>query len=67
MMLFKRWSHLPLCLQKLRAFFVLLVFSCGNFELNYSYFLSEQSNICIPVLQDHNQYVAQIAAFIRCV
>lgn len=42
-------------------------FSCGNFELHCSYFLSEQSNICIPVLQDHNQYVVQIATFIRCV
>lgn len=42
-------------------------FSCGNIELHCSYFLSEESNIRIPVLQDHNQHVARIATFKRCV
>lgn len=67
-MFFKHLPHLPLCLRKLRAFFVLFVFfSCGNIELHCSNFLSEESNIRIPVLQDHNQHVAQIAAFKRYV
>jgi len=44
-----------------------LFFSCGNIELHCSNFLSEESNISIPVLQDHNQHVAQIAAFKWCV
>lgn len=50
-----------------RSLFSFGFFSCGNIELHCSNFLSEESNIRIPVLQNHNQHVAQIAAFKRYV
>lgn len=45
--------------------FLLFVFFYSSYICTY--FHSEQSTICIPVLQDHNQHVAQILARKQCV